>query len=60
MYGSFSGTRFQSVSHLEVVLLDVGPEELHELAAGGLLLADDVRQLGAELLGCGDASSRHC
>ena len=47
------------MSHLEVVLLDVGPEELHELGAGGLLLADDVGQLGAELLGCGETSSRH-
>ena len=46
-------------SYLQVVLLDVGPEELHELGAGGLLLADDVGQLGAELLGCGETSSRH-
>ena len=35
--------------------LEVGPQELHELAAGGLLLADDVGQLGAELLQGGDA-----
>ena len=46
-------------SYLQVVLLDVGPEELHELGAGGLLLADDVGQLGAELLGCGETSSGH-
>ena len=42
-------------NYLQVVLLDVGPEELHELGAGGLLLADDVGQLGAELLQGGDA-----
>ena len=47
------------MSHLEVVLLDVGPEELHELGAGGLLLADDVGELSAELLGCGKTSSGH-
>ena len=47
------------VGVLQVVLLDVGPEEPHELGAGGLLLADDVGQLGAELLGCGETSSRH-
>ena len=47
------------MSHLEVVLLDVGPEELHELGAGGLLLADDVGELSAELLGCGETSSGH-
>ena len=45
--------------HLEVFLLDVGPEELHELGAGRLLLADDVGELGAELLGCGETSSGH-
>ena len=50
---------FKWRSYLQVVLLDVGPEELHELGAGGLLLADDVGQLGAELLGCGETSSRH-
>ena len=44
---------------LQVVLLDVGPEELHELGAGRLLLADDVGELGAELLGCGETSSGH-
>ena len=47
------------MSHLEVVLLDVGPEELHELGAGRRLLADDVGELSAELLGCGESSSRH-
>ena len=47
------------MSHLEVVLLDVGPEELHELGAGGLLLANDVGELSAELLGCGETSSGH-
>ena len=47
------------VSNLEVVLLDVGPEELHELGAGRRLLADDVGELRAELLGCGETSSRH-
>ena len=46
-------------SYLQVVLFDVGPEELRDLDAGGLLLADDVGQLGAELLGCGETSSRH-
>ena len=51
--------RFLFVSHLEVVLLDVGPQELHELGAGRGLLADDVSELGAELLGCGETSSGH-
>ena len=46
-------------SYLQVVLLDVGPEELHELGAGRLLLADDVGELGAELLGRGESSSGH-
>ena len=45
--------------YLQVVLLDVGPEELHELGAGGLLLANDVGELSAELLGCGETSSGH-
>ena len=47
------------VSHLKVVLLDVCPQELHELGAGSLLLADDIGELGAELLGCGETSSGH-
>ena len=42
---------------LQVVLLDVGPEELHELGAGRLLLADEIGELGAELLGLGESSS---
>ena len=43
--------------YLQVVLLDVGPEELHELGAGRLLLADEIGELGAELLGLGESSS---
>ena len=44
-------------TNLKVLLLEVGPEELHELGAGGLLRADDVGQLGAELLRGLDACS---
>ena len=47
------------VGILQIVLLDVRPEELHELGAGRLLLPDDVGQLRAELLGCGETSSGH-
>ncbi len=42
---------------LEVVLLDVGPELLDTLSAGGLLLADAGGQLGAELHGPGESGS---
>ncbi len=42
---------------LQVVLLDVGPELLDALGAGGLLLADDGGQLGAQLHGLGQAGS---
>jgi len=45
---------------LEVVLLDVGPELLDALGAGGLLLADDVSKVGGELHGLGESLSlRH-
>ena len=42
---------------LEVVLLDVGPELLDALSAGGLLLADNGSQLGAEAHGAGEGGS---
>ena len=45
---------------LQVVLLDVGPELLDALGPGGLLLANNVGQLGAELHGLGQTGSlRH-
>ena len=44
-------------THLEVVLLDVGPQLLDALRAGSLLLADDVSELGAELQGLGESGS---
>jgi hypothetical protein len=45
---------------LEVVLLDVGPELLDTLCAAGLLLADDVSELSAQLHGLGESGSlRH-
>ena len=46
-------------SHLKIVLLEVGPKELHELCAGRHLLTDDVGELGAELLRCLESCSRH-
>ena len=45
---------------LQVLLLEVGPQELHQLGARRLLLADDGGELGAQLLGRGDSTScRH-
>ena len=45
---------------LEVVLLEVGPQELDALGAGGLLLTDDVGQVGGQLHGLGQSLSlRH-
>ena len=45
---------------LEVVLLDVGPQLLDAFGTAGLLLANDVGQLGAELHGFGKSGSlRH-
>ena len=38
------------VGVLQFVIPDVGPEELHDLGAGSFRLADDVSELGAELL----------
>ena len=40
---------------LELVLLEVGPELLDALGAGGLLLAHDGGEVGGELHGLGDA-----
>ena len=42
---------------LEVVLLQVGPELLDALGPGGLLLANDVGELGGELHGLGETGS---
>jgi len=42
---------------LEVVLLEVGPQLLDALGAGGLLLSDDVGQVGGQLHGLGQAGS---
>ena len=42
---------------LEVLLLEVGPQELHQLGPRRLLLADDGGELGAQLLGGGDSFS---
>ena len=42
---------------LEVVLLEVGPQELDALGAGGLLLSDDIGQVGGQLHGLGQAGS---
>jgi len=45
---------------LEVVLLDVGPQLLDAVGAGGLLLANNVGELGRELHGLGESGSlRH-
>jgi len=45
---------------LKIVLLDVGPQLLNALSARGLLLANNVGQLGAELHGFGETGSlRH-
>lgn len=45
---------------LEVVLLDVGPELLDALSPGGLLLANNVGELSAQLHGLGQTCSlRH-
>ena len=44
-------------TNLEVVLLEVGPQLLDALGPGGLLLADDVGQVGGELHGLGQAGS---
>jgi len=45
---------------LEVVLLDVSPELLDTLGTAGLLLANDVGELSAELHGFGKSGSlRH-
>ena len=44
-------------TNLKVVVLEVGPEELRKLGAGGHLNADDLGELGAELLRCGEAFS---
>jgi len=45
---------------LEIVLLDVGPQLLDAFGTAGLLLANDVGQLGAELHGFGKSGSfRH-
>ena len=45
---------------LEVVLLDVSPELLDALGTAGLLLANDVGELSAELHGFGKSGSlRH-
>ena len=45
---------------LEVVLLEVSPQELDAFGAASLLLADDVSEVGAELHGFGESSSlRH-
>ena len=38
------------VGVLQFVIPDVGPEEVHDLGAGSFRLADDVSELGAELL----------
>ena len=42
---------------LEVMLLEVGPEELRQLGARRLLLANDGGKLGAQLLDGGEAFS---
>lgn len=42
---------------LEVVLLDVGPQLLDAFGPGGLLLADDVSELRAQLHGLGQTGS---
>ena len=42
---------------LEVVLLDVSPQLLDALGAGGLLLADDVGEVGGELHRLGESLS---
>ena len=42
---------------LEVVLLKVSPQLFDALGAGGLLLADDVGELGAEAHGLGKTGS---
>ena len=45
---------------LEVVLLDVGPQLLDAVGAGGLLLANNVGELSRELHGLGESGSlRH-
>ena len=45
---------------LEVVLLDVSPQLLDAFSTAGLLLADDVSELRAELHGFGKSGSlRH-
>merc|ERR1719414_71017 len=42
---------------LEVVLLEVGPQELDAFGTAGLLLANDVGEVGAELHGLGESGS---
>ena len=42
---------------LEVVLLEVGPQELDAFSAAGLLLANDVSEVGGELHGLGKSGS---
>ena len=45
---------------LEIVLLEVGPQKLDAFGAAGLLLANDVGELSAELHGFGKSGSlRH-
>ena len=40
---------------LEIVLLQVGPQLLDALGPGGLLLADDIGEVGGELHGLGQS-----
>ena len=42
---------------LEIVLLEVGPQELDAFGAAGLLLANDVSEVGGELHGLGKSGS---
>ena len=42
---------------LEVLLLEVGPQELHQLPTRCFLLANNVGKLRAQLLNSGDSSS---
>ena len=42
---------------LEIVLLEVGPNELGAFSAASLLLADDVSEVGGDLHGLGKSGS---
>ena len=42
---------------LEIVLLEVGPNQLGAFGAAGLLLANDVSQVGRDLHGLGKSTS---